>query len=75
MDPSPGSLTSISATRLNKEVLIRVPRPQSVPGGVIPILPTLSFAAKKLSVVVLPPRIKMTLDPRDGVKVIYGRYP
>ncbi|PVF95724.1 hypothetical protein CPB86DRAFT_787734 [Serendipita vermifera] len=73
MDPWAGSLTDICATKLNKEVLIRVPRPDSVPGGIVPILPTLSFAAKRLSVVVLPPRIRMTLDPRDGVKVIYGK--
>ncbi|KAJ6600286.1 hypothetical protein DFH09DRAFT_1127960 [Mycena vulgaris] len=66
------SRTTISATKLNKEVLLRVPRPTVVPDGVIPCMPLLTIAGKKHTLVVLRPGQVMKLEPSAGAKVIYG---
>ncbi|KAJ7660887.1 hypothetical protein DFH06DRAFT_1400283 [Mycena polygramma] len=64
--------TTISATKLNKEVLLRVPRPEAVPPGVVPSLPLLTIAGKKHTLVVLRPGEEMKLEPSAGAKVIYA---
>ncbi|KAJ7175097.1 hypothetical protein C8R43DRAFT_1057751 [Mycena crocata] len=66
------SHTEISATKLNKEVLLRVPRPERVPEGVVPSIPFLTIAGKKLTLVVLRPGQVAKLQPAAGAKVIYG---
>ncbi|KAJ7021157.1 hypothetical protein C8F04DRAFT_1013557 [Mycena alexandri] len=66
------SRTRISATKLNKEVLLRVPRPGVVPEGVVPTMPLLTIAGKKNTLVVLRPGQLIKLAPSAGAKVIYG---
>ncbi|KAI0316808.1 hypothetical protein OF83DRAFT_1172533, partial [Amylostereum chailletii] len=50
-----------SATKLDKEVLLRIPRPSNVPVGVTPSLPFWALAGKKLTLVVLSPGDSTTL--------------
>ncbi|KAJ7107338.1 hypothetical protein C8R44DRAFT_637345 [Mycena epipterygia] len=66
------SRTTISATKLNKEVFLRVPCPAAVPDGVIPSMPLLTIAGKKNTLAVLRPTQSIKLDPTAGAKVIYG---
>ncbi|KAJ6503795.1 hypothetical protein C8R45DRAFT_1185748 [Mycena sanguinolenta] len=66
------SRTTISATKLNKEVLLRVPRPGVVPYGVIPSMPLVTIAGKNQTLVVLRPDQVIKLEPSAGAKVIYG---
>ncbi|KAF8969197.1 hypothetical protein BDZ97DRAFT_1964191 [Flammula alnicola] len=64
----------ITATKLDKEVLIRLPRPSVVPPGTTPALSMISFAGKRLSLIVIPPLGSVQLSAnRDAVKVIYGK--
>jgi hypothetical protein len=67
------SRTTISATKLNKEVLLRVPHPKVVPHGFIPSMPLLTIAGKKHTLVVLRPDQEIKLEPSAGAKVIYGK--
>ncbi|KAJ7649341.1 hypothetical protein DFH06DRAFT_1270608 [Mycena polygramma] len=64
--------TTISATKLNEEVLLRVPRPEAVPPTVVPSMPLLTIAGKKQTLVVLRPSQEMKLEPSAGAKVVYG---
>ncbi|KAH7924398.1 hypothetical protein BV22DRAFT_1013346 [Leucogyrophana mollusca] len=63
----------ITASQLDKEVLLRVPRPSKLPAGAVLTLPFWAIAGKKLTLVVLPPN-EMTILPLGNVaiKVIYG---
>jgi len=63
----------ITATKLDeKEVLVRLPRPSSVPSNTTARLTMMSFAGKKLSIVVIPPHCAVKFQYRDALKVIYG---
>lgn len=64
---------TISATKLNKEVLLRVPRPEVVPEGVVPSMPLLTIAGKKHTLVVLRPGHVTKLEQSAGAKVLYGK--
>jgi len=66
------SRTRITATKLDKEVLVRVPRPGTVPHGCTPAMPIVTIAGKKLTVVVLRPGAQMRMKQEDGAKVIWG---
>ncbi|KDQ54530.1 hypothetical protein JAAARDRAFT_396980 [Jaapia argillacea MUCL 33604] len=66
------SRTSIVATKLNKEVLLRVPRPNAVPEGVTPTMPIVTLVGNTLTLVVLRPGATMTLGVQDAAKVVYG---
>ncbi|KAF7984115.1 hypothetical protein HWV62_16736 [Athelia sp. TMB] len=66
------SRTAIFATKLNKEVLLRVPRPSIVPEGCIPQIRLMTIGGKMNSIVVLRPGSSMKLGNNDGAKVIYG---
>ncbi|KAI0314587.1 hypothetical protein OF83DRAFT_1174605, partial [Amylostereum chailletii] len=62
-----------SATKLDKEVLLRIPRPSNVPVGVTPSLPFWALAGKKLTLVVLSPGDSTTLATGVvAIKVVYG---
>jgi aldos-2-ulose dehydratase len=63
----------ITATKLDKEVLVRLPRPTSLPTSAAPSLPMMTFAGKKLSILVLPPSAVFHFNQSsDAIKVIYG---
>lgn len=62
----------IVADRLNKEILLRIPRPDIIPAGESRILPFWILAGKKITIVVLPPGGKYDFNSRDAAKVIYG---
>ncbi|KAI0084960.1 hypothetical protein BDY19DRAFT_987261 [Irpex rosettiformis] len=66
--------TAITATKLDKEVLLRIPRPSALaPGQATPTFPFWDLAGKRLGLVVLGPRATTKLNPEVGaVKVIYG---
>lgn len=66
------SHTSIVAKKLNKEVLLLVPRPTTVPEGSVPTMPILTIAGKKTTLTILRPGEVMKLGDGDGVKVVYG---
>ncbi|KAL6304158.1 hypothetical protein BKA93DRAFT_785315 [Sparassis latifolia] len=66
------SRESIVATKLDKEVLLRVPRPNAVPDGCVPAMPLITIGGKKLTLVVLRPKAQMKLGHGDWTKVIYG---
>ncbi|KAI0689663.1 hypothetical protein BC835DRAFT_1418344 [Cytidiella melzeri] len=68
-----GSNTKITATQLDKEVLIRIPRPSVLVQGQVLTLPFWILAGKKMSLVILPAKGTMKLDPKiNALKVIYG---
>ncbi|KAF9473550.1 hypothetical protein BDN70DRAFT_964836 [Pholiota conissans] len=62
----------VTAQRLQGEVLIRLPRPSVVPIGMTPSLSMISFAGKRLSLIVIPPNASVRLGSADAFKVIYG---
>lgn len=64
--------TSITATKLDKEVLLRVPRPTVVLKGHIPMMPMLTIAGRRMTLIVLPPGERIKLEHNDGAKVVYG---
>lgn len=68
------SRTTIMATKLEKEVLLRVPRPNLVPEGSIPMMPMLTIGGKKITLIVLRPGAVVQLKPKDGAKVVYGMH-
>ena len=68
------SNTLITATKLDKEILIRVPRPSALAANQVADLPFWDLAGKRLSLVVLPPGATTPLGFRVyAVKVIYGK--
>ena len=67
------SNTLITATKLDKEILIRVPRPSALAANQVADLPFWDLAGKRLSLVVLPPGATTSLGFKVyAVKVIYG---
>lgn len=62
------------AKKLNKEVLLLVPRPTTVPEGSVPTMPILTIAGKKTTLTILRPGEVMKLGDGDGVKVVYGAH-
>ncbi|KZP26872.1 hypothetical protein FIBSPDRAFT_781712, partial [Athelia psychrophila] len=65
--------TAIFATKLNKEILLRVPRPSVVPEEIIPQIQLMTIGGKMNSIVILRPGASMKLGQKDGAKVIYGK--
>ncbi|KAK1231003.1 hypothetical protein PQX77_005890 [Marasmius sp. AFHP31] len=62
----------IHATRLNNEVLLRIPKPDALPAGQQRTLPFWILAGRKITLVVLPPGGSFDVKGTDAVKVIYG---
>lgn len=65
---------SIVVKKLNKEVLLFVPRPNTLPEGYVPMMAMLTIAGKKVTLIVLRPGAAIKLGPMDGAKVVYGVY-
>jgi hypothetical protein len=63
----------ISASKLNKEILLRVPRPDAVPAGAMPSMPLWVLAGKQITLVVLPPGGRTELGSDAAAKVVYGQ--
>ncbi|KAK7055209.1 hypothetical protein R3P38DRAFT_2760456 [Favolaschia claudopus] len=63
---------NIVASRLNNEVLLRIPRPKAIPSGEIRSLSFWILAGRRISLVVVPPCGEYKLAEGDAVKVIYG---
>ncbi|KAF5346222.1 hypothetical protein D9758_014383 [Tetrapyrgos nigripes] len=68
---SPQNL-NIVVSRLNNEVLLRIPRPNAIPPGENRSLPFWILAGRKIKLVVVPPCGEYRLAQCDAVKVIYG---
>ncbi|KAF7982633.1 hypothetical protein HWV62_27061 [Athelia sp. TMB] len=62
----------ITVTKRNKEVVLDVPRPKTLPRGEFRRMDMMTIAGKKLSLIVLGPRAEINLARDNGVKVIYG---
>jgi hypothetical protein len=55
-------------------VLLRVPRPSTVPAGISPVLPYWQLAGKKLSLQVIAPNDTITLDSATiAAKLLFGK--
>ncbi|EJD34921.1 hypothetical protein AURDEDRAFT_154969 [Auricularia subglabra TFB-10046 SS5] len=68
---SPASDSDIRVHRLDKEVLLLLPRPSAVAGSNAS-LPLISVAGRRLHIVVLPPNGTAKFAPKDAVKVMSG---
>lgn len=66
------SLTAITAEKLGNEVVLRLPRPNTLPQGHRSTMSLLRIGGKKLTLVVLPPGGSVLLNTTDSAKVIYG---
>ncbi|KAG6902174.1 hypothetical protein C0995_003456 [Termitomyces sp. Mi166 len=62
----------ISALRLNKDILLLIPRPSVIPEGQYRSLPFWILAGKRITLVVLPPQGTYDFNETDAVKVIFG---
>ncbi|KAI8970758.1 hypothetical protein BD414DRAFT_233610 [Trametes punicea] len=69
---SPLSATDIRVQRLQDEVLILVPRPETATTPTGTSVQLVDVAGRRLHVHVLPPNAKANFDLRDGIKVMYG---
>ncbi|THV03946.1 hypothetical protein K435DRAFT_835549 [Dendrothele bispora CBS 962.96] len=67
-----GTDTRIYATKLDHEVLLRIPRPSVLGAGVIELLPMWKLAGKMITLVVLAPCVLYPIESGSDAKVIYG---
>ncbi|KIJ62442.1 hypothetical protein HYDPIDRAFT_169112 [Hydnomerulius pinastri MD-312] len=64
--------STISVTKLGKEVLLRVPRPKEILGCQVVQMPLVMIAGRKLTLVVVRPLATVPFECYGGVKIIYG---